>query len=60
MPRIKMVIEYDGSNYHGLQRQDNAHTIQAELEKQLHHLSGEEVTIWLQDVRMPGYMRGGR
>jgi len=45
MPRIKMIIEYDGSNYHGFQRQDNAHTIQAEIEKQLRELSGEVVTI---------------
>jgi len=40
-----MIIEYDGSNYHGFQRQDNAHTIQAEIEKQLGKLSGEVVTI---------------
>jgi len=45
VPRIKMIIEYDGSNYHGFQRQDNAHTIQAEIEKQLGKLSGEVVTI---------------
>lgn len=45
MPRIKMIIEYDGSNYHGFQRQDNASSIQGEIEKQLHQLSGEVVTI---------------
>ena len=45
MPRIKMIIEYDGSNYHGFQRQDNAHTIQAELEKQIHTLTGEDITV---------------
>jgi tRNA pseudouridine38-40 synthase len=45
MPRIKLVIEYDGSNYHGMQRQDNAHTVQAELEKQIHRLTGETITI---------------
>ena len=33
MRRIRMVIEYDGSNYHGFQIQQNAHTIQAELER---------------------------
>ena len=45
VPRIKMIIEYDGSNYHGFQRQDNAQTIQGELEKQVRYLSGEAVTI---------------
>ncbi len=45
MTRIKMIIEYDGSNYHGFQKQDNAHTVQAELEKQLYRLTGEQITI---------------
>ncbi|MDD4801661.1 MAG: tRNA pseudouridine(38-40) synthase TruA [Syntrophomonas sp.] len=45
MPRIKLVIEYDGSNYHGFQSQDNAHTIQAELEKQLFNLCHEKISI---------------
>jgi tRNA pseudouridine38-40 synthase len=43
--RIKMIIEYDGSNYHGFQRQDNAHTIQAEIEKQLSKLCSNEINI---------------
>ncbi len=45
MPRIKLIIEYDGSNYHGFQRQDNAHTIQGEIEKQLFNLSHEEIRV---------------
>ncbi|MDD3365141.1 MAG: tRNA pseudouridine(38-40) synthase TruA [Syntrophomonas sp.] len=45
MPRIKLIIEYDGSNYHGFQRQNNAHTIQAEIEKQLLNLCCEEISI---------------
>ncbi len=45
MPRIKLVIEYDGSNYHGFQRQENAHTIQAELEKQLLNLCRQRISI---------------
>jgi tRNA pseudouridine38-40 synthase len=45
MPRIKLVIEYDGSQYHGMQRQDNAPTVQAELEKQIHRLTGETISI---------------
>jgi len=46
MIRIKMIIEYDGSNYHGFQRQDNAHTIQAEIEEQLYRLCKVKITIW--------------
>lgn len=45
MKRIKMVLEYDGSNYHGFQKQINAHTIQAELERSIYSLSKEAVTI---------------
>ncbi|CFX05474.1 Pseudouridine synthase I, TruA [Syntrophomonas zehnderi OL-4] len=45
MKRIKMVLEYDGSNYHGFQRQINAHTIQAQLESSINHLTGETVTV---------------
>lgn len=40
-----MIIEYDGSDYHGFQRQDNAHSIQAEIEKQLYRISGEMISI---------------
>lgn len=45
MRRIKMIIEYDGSNYHGFQIQQNAHTIQAEIEESIYKLTGEKVTI---------------
>ena len=45
MQRIKMILEYDGSNYHGFQRQINAHTIQAELENAIYNVCGEPVTI---------------
>lgn len=40
-----MIIEYDGSRYHGFQKQQNAHTIQAELEKQIERLTGEIVHV---------------
>lgn len=33
MPNIKLIIEYDGSRYHGWQRQPNVPTIQGEIEK---------------------------
>lgn len=45
MQRIKLIVEYDGSNYHGYQKQLNAHTIQAELEKTIHMISGELVSV---------------
>jgi len=43
--RIKAVIEYDGSNYHGFQRQTNAHTIQAQIESDILQLTGEKLVI---------------
>ncbi|MEA1960608.1 MAG: tRNA pseudouridine(38-40) synthase TruA [Bacillota bacterium] len=45
MSRIKMIIEYDGTRYHGFQRQKNAHTIQAEIEEQIRCITGEELTV---------------
>lgn len=45
MPRIRMIVEYDGSGYHGFQRQANAHTVQAELEARIRQLTGESVTV---------------
>lgn len=44
--RIRMIIEYDGSEYHGFQRQANANTIQEELERAIARLTGEKVTVW--------------
>jgi len=45
MPRIKVVIEYDGSQYHGFQRQKNARTIQEAIETAIRNLTGERVSI---------------
>jgi tRNA pseudouridine38-40 synthase len=45
MARIKMIIEYDGSEYHGFQMQDNAKTIQEELEKGIEKLTGEKTRL---------------
>jgi len=42
---IILVIEYDGTNYHGSQLQKNAKTIQGELEKALKKLTGERIRI---------------
>jgi tRNA pseudouridine38-40 synthase len=43
--RIILVIEYNGTNYHGSQSQVNAPTIQGEIEKALKKLTGERIRI---------------
>jgi tRNA pseudouridine38-40 synthase len=42
---IILIVEYDGTNYHGSQLQKNASTIQGELEQALTKLTGERVKI---------------
>lgn len=47
MTRYKATIAYDGTNYHGFQVQENARTVQEEIEKVLLKLnSGTPVTIF--------------
>ncbi len=43
--RIVLVLEYDGTNYHGSQLQANAPTIQGELERALRRLTGERIRV---------------
>ena len=43
--RIALIIEYDGTRYHGSQSQVNAITIQKELENALQKLAGETIRI---------------
>jgi tRNA pseudouridine38-40 synthase len=45
--RIALILEYDGTNYHGSQLQANAPTIQGEMEKALKRLTGERTRIKL-------------
>lgn len=45
MRNFKFTVAYDGTNYHGFQRQKELPTIQAELEKSLGRLVKEPVTI---------------
>ncbi|WP_455482035.1 tRNA pseudouridine(38-40) synthase TruA [Bartonella sp. B35(2025)] len=45
MPRFKLTLEYDGSNYAGWQRQENLHTIQGALEQAIFRFSGKQLTI---------------
>lgn len=43
--RIGLVVEYDGTEYHGFQYQANVPTVQEELEKAIAGLTGEQVRI---------------
>lgn len=43
--RVKVVVEYDGSNYSGWQRQINSNSIQQTIEECLHRLTGKEIVI---------------
>ncbi|HTO33897.1 MAG TPA: tRNA pseudouridine(38-40) synthase TruA [Pararhizobium sp.] len=45
MPRFRMTIEYDGSNYVGWQRQDNGPSVQGAVEKAILALTREPVLI---------------
>ena len=42
---IRLLLEYDGTRYHGWQRQKNADTIQEVVETALGRLTGEEVRL---------------
>jgi tRNA pseudouridine38-40 synthase len=45
MPRFRLTIEYEGSQYSGWQRQDNAPSVQEALEEAIFNLSTERVTV---------------
>jgi len=45
MRNIKLIIEYDGTNYCGWQAQENGPSIQAEIEKALLAVTGEKIRI---------------
>ncbi len=45
MRKIKLKIEYDGTNYHGWQIQKNANSVQETIERAISKLLGEEVGI---------------
>ena len=42
---ILLTIEYDGSGFHGWQRQPEVRTVQGELERVLSHICGMPVAI---------------
>ena len=43
--KLALVIEYEGTQYSGFQYQDNAPSIQEELEKAITKLTGEELRV---------------
>jgi tRNA pseudouridine38-40 synthase len=43
--RFRAEVEYDGTNYHGFQRQREEPTIQQELEQSITVISGEQVAV---------------
>ncbi len=45
MRKIALVIEYEGTRYHGFQVQPNAPTIQGEIERALMKVTGERIRI---------------
>ena len=45
MPKWKLVIEYQGTRYHGWQEQANARSVQGELRKAAEHVLGEKPEI---------------
>ena len=46
MNKFKIVIEYDGTNYVGWQKQDNGKSIQGSIEEAIYKLSGEKVVLF--------------
>ena len=45
LKNFKRIIEYDGSRYHGWQRQKEDPTIQGEIEKALKEMTSKAVTV---------------
>lgn len=45
MTNFKLLIQYDGTDFHGWQVQENARTIQGELERVIGSLEGEDVKV---------------
>ena len=43
--RLALIVEYEGTNYHGFQFQTNAPSIQEELEKAIARLTGEHIRV---------------
>lgn len=45
MRNIKIIIEYDGTKFHGWQFQKEQRSVQGELQKAVQHITGEDVVV---------------
>ena len=45
MRNIKLIYEYDGTNFFGMQRQEKARTVAGEIEKSLKSILKEEIKL---------------
>lgn len=45
MYRVKCIVGYDGSKFHGFQIQDNVRTVQGEIEKALKNITQQDIII---------------
>lgn len=45
MRNIRIIIEYDGTNYNGWQMQKNAPSVQEEIQKAIRKITGEDVNL---------------
>ncbi len=43
--KVRLIIAYDGTRYHGWQRQDNADSVQAQIEKALMEITGQMISV---------------
>ena len=46
MPRYKAIIAYDGTHFHGFQKQPNERTVQEEIEKTLARMNNGHSMQW--------------
>jgi len=46
MPKLKLLLEYDGSKYYGWQRQSRLPTIQGTVEAAIAQIAGEQISVF--------------
>ena len=60
MRTLKLTVAYDGTNYHGFQKQTNALTVQQVLEEKLSLSAAKKSLQPVLDVLIRVCMHGGR